>query len=79
MKGDCQYCPITSVFLFWQPVVCIIFLTNDTCFWTDDDEANVITEAFQTLSNTGFHAAQEAVTVRDNFKNYFISQSGSVD
>jgi hypothetical protein len=56
------------------------FLTNDTCHWSEVDDTETTTvEPFVHLPRTGYHAAQEAVYIRDNFKRYFVSQTGSVD
>lgn len=55
------------------------FLTNDVCSWSEEDmNCSTEVETFQSLPRTGYHAAQEAVKIRENFQRYFVSQTGSV-
>lgn len=58
------------------------FLATDICHWSEEaveEKTTTTTEAFKDLPHTGYHASQEALHIRDNFKKFFVSHAGSVD
>lgn len=62
---------------------CILhnYLREDTCYWSEDDQEKdcVPSEVFRPLPGIGGNNAQQALQVREQFKNYFTSPEGAVD
>lgn len=62
---------------------CILhnYLREDTCYWSEDDQKKdcVASEVFRPLPGIGGNNAQQALQVREQFKNYFTSPEGAVD
>lgn len=57
------------------------FLRDDTCYWTEHDLNISLAEmsGLQNLRNIRGNSRTDALTVRDNFKNYFNSEVGLVE
>ncbi|KAJ8970228.1 hypothetical protein NQ314_001319 [Rhamnusium bicolor] len=57
------------------------YLTEDACYWTEDENevSHTATQTFHNLQGIGGNSAQEALEIRERFKNYFTSENGSVD
>lgn len=57
------------------------YLAEDACYSTADENesSHTTTQTFQNLQGIGGNAAQEALEIRERFKNYFTSENGSVD
>lgn len=55
-------------------------LRNDICYWSEEEaQRNVVTEAITDLPYIGGQAALDAMCVRDQFKRYFVSPTGTVE
>lgn len=57
------------------------YLREDTCYWADDDEVVtcITSDVLRRLLGIGGNHAQQALQVREQFKNYFTSPDGAVD
>lgn len=57
------------------------YLRDDTCHWADNeqDQAEVASDVLRPLLGIGGNSAQQALRIREQFKNYFISTEGAVD
>nr|CAI5845521.1 unnamed protein product [Callosobruchus analis] len=61
--------------------MCFNYLTDDTCYWTENEQNDVreASEVLRPLLGIGGNNAQQALQVREHFKHYFTSPEDAVE